>query len=207
MEKVFNSIKKTLKGILIFLTALVVIGVSLYLYYYSVNFIFKNILPFASRAVLANFILFGGIICFVMFKFANAPAQIEKMQDEIAESIENSKNTKAESETKLSAIEESLTHIEEEIDSILKDSEVNAKLVGDKILDEAQKTALIIQENSGKAIENSRRLLKNELIKRASLASVEVAKARIMEELNKNSELHDRLIDESINLIEGISIE
>ena len=49
------------------------------------------------------------------------------------------------------------------------------------------------------------RIFKNELIKKASLASVEVAKAHIIGELSRNAELHDKLIDESIEALEEIN--
>ena len=43
--------------------------------------------------------------------------------------------------------------------------------------------------------------MKNDLIKRATLASVEVAKSHIINELNNNQDLHNKLIDESIEAI------
>ena len=49
-------------------------------------------------------------------------------------------------------------------------------------------------------------IMKNELLKRASLASLEVAKSHIIHELNNNKELHDKLIDESIDAIEGAGL-
>ena len=49
-------------------------------------------------------------------------------------------------------------------------------------------------------------ILKNELLKRASLASVEVAKNHIVNELSWNQGLHDKLIDESIEAIEGAGL-
>lgn len=164
------------------------------------------ILDYIARTNLFNFAIFLAIIIFV-YKKLNVTGQLEQGTEDVKAEIESSVAKKTESEEKLSSIESSLAHIEEEIDSILDESEENAKLVGEKILEDARKTALTIQENSGKAIENSRIILKNELIKRASLASVEIAKSRIIDELNKNSGLHDKLIDESINAIEGIEIE
>ena len=106
----------------------------------------------------------------------------------------------------MSSIEKSLEHIGEEIDAILAQSEDNAKLVGEKLLEDANKTALTIQENSGKTIETNRALLKNELIRRASLASVEVAKSHIIKELDKNPDLHKKLIDESVEAIDGVEV-
>ena len=89
--------------------------------------------------------------------------------------------------------------------SIVQKSEENAKLVGEKILQDGEKTALVIQENTSKALENSRTILKNELLKRASLASIEVAKNHIINELSWNQGLHDKLIDESVDALEEIN--
>ena len=57
-----------------------------------------------------------------------------------------------------------------------------------------------------KALENSKTILKNELLKRASLASVEVAKNHIINELSWNQGLHDKLIDESLDAIGGLEL-
>ena len=54
------------------------------------------------------------------------------------ETIEESETAKEESESRLNGIEESLSHIGDEIDEILKKSEDNAQLVGAKILQDAQ---------------------------------------------------------------------
>ena len=105
----------------------------------------------------------------------------------------------------LNSIEESLAHIESDINLIIEKSVENAKLVGEKIVQDGQKTALVIQDNANKAMENSTTILRNELLKRASLGAVEVAKQHIIDELSWNQGLHDKLIDESIEAIEEIS--
>ena len=85
-------------------------------------------------------------------------------------------------------------------------TENNAQLVGAKILEDAGRVANTVQANTEKAIENSQLILKNDLIRRASLASVEVAKAHIINELNNNQGLHDKLIEESVEAIEGVEL-
>ena len=91
--------------------------------------------------------------------------------------------------------------IKKEINDILKKSEENAQLVGAKIIEDARKTALNVQDNADKTIESNLVLLKNDILKRASLASIEIAKTQIINELNNNTELHNKLIDESIEAI------
>ena len=164
------------------------------------------ILDYIAHTNLFNFIIFAGIITFIVKKL-QVSSKLEDAKTAVADTINESENAKTVSEEHLSSIEESMSHIGEEIDEILKESETNSKLVGDKILEDAQKNALTIKENSEKAIENSKVLLRNDLIRRASLASVEVAKAHIIEELSRNSELHGKLIDESIEALEGVQAE
>lgn len=166
---------------------------------------FGEIINYIAETNLFNFVIFLSIIVFLVRKI-NVTAKLESAQVSVKDTIVESESAKVQSEERLSAIEESMAHIEEEIDSILEKSEETAKLVGEKIIQDAEKTALVIQENTGKTLENKRMLLKNELLKRASLASVEVAKAHIINELNNNQELHDKLIDESIDTIEGVQL-
>lgn len=166
---------------------------------------FEEIISYIARTNLFNFIIFLSIIIYLAVKM-DVRGKLEDSRAGVEAEIEESKTVKKESETRLNSIEESMSHLEEEIDSILTKSEENAKRVGEKILQDAEKNAIVIRDNAGKAIENSRMILKNDLIKRATLASVEVAKSQIINELNANQDLHDKLIEESINAIEGVQL-
>lgn len=166
----------------------------------------SSILDYLARTNLFNFIIFASIIIFLIKKL-RVGAKMEDSIVSVKETIEESETAKTESEVKLSNIEESMAHLSDEIDAILTESDERAKLVGTKILEDAQKAALVVKDNAQKALENSRVLLKNDLIRRASIASIEIAKSHIINELNKNSELHDRLIDESIDKIEGVELQ
>lgn len=198
MRGLLNFIKMILKLTVI----LAVLGLLLYGFYTGMDFIFRGILSKQATSVLSNFVVFSTIIIFVMTRIVNTSSLIETAQKSVVEEIYASENVKVESEAKLSKVEESMAHIEEEIESILSKSEQNAKLVGEKILIDADKSIQILQDNTAKSIENSQVLLKNDLIKRVSLASVEVAKKQILQELNNNQGLHDRLIDESLESID-----
>ena len=165
---------------------------------------FNLFIDYIARTNLFNFVIFLSIIIYLVKKI-DIKSKLEVAQVVVKDTIVASETVKVESEERLSSIEESIAHIEDEIDSILEKSSENANLVGEKIVQEAEKTALVIQENTTKAIENSQVLLKNELLKRASLASIEVAKGHIIKELSANNELHDRLINESIEALEGVN--
>lgn len=166
---------------------------------------FNLFIGYIARTNLFNFIIFLSIIIFLVKK-VNVSAKLTEAQEKVVKTIEDSETVKDDSETRLSSIEKSMANLDSEIELIIAKSEENAKLVGEKVLADAEKTSLVIKDNAQKSIENSRVILKNDLIKRASLASVEVAKNQILGELEKNSELHDKLIEDSINALEGMEI-
>lgn len=203
MEKFIIILKKAGKGLLILLA----IAFLLATIYYGIDFVFKNFISFSARAVLSNFIVFALIIGFVLKQVVHPKAMLEKEQTVIENQIKDSENLKEESEARLSMIENSMANIENEINSILAASEENSVLVGEKIIQDGQKTALVVKENAQKALQNSYTLLKNDLLKKVSLASVEVAKNHIIDELNRNADLHNKLIDESIEVIEVVNPE
>jgi F0F1-type ATP synthase membrane subunit b/b' len=167
--------------------------------------ILHQIIDYIARTNLFNFVIFAGIIAFLVKKL-DVKSKMETAVTEVEETIKESETVKTESEEKLSNIEESMKNISDEVDKILNNSKENAKLVGEKILSDTNYSVTVIQENAVKAIENSRVILKNDIIRRAALASVEVAKSHIEEELKRNPDLHNKLIDESVSEIEGIEI-
>ena len=59
----------------------------------------------------------------------------------------------------------------------------------------------MIKDNSKKLVENKSALLKNDILRRASEASIEVARNHIVNELNNNYDLHQKLIDESLEAL------
>ena len=136
-----------------------------------------------------------------LFKKIDVVGMLENMKNAVIENIEASKTSKSESETHLKEIQEKVSHIEEEIDGIIKKSEQNAKLVGEKIIEDANHTVESIKDNSKKLVENKSALLKNDILRRASEASIEVARNHIVNELNNNYDLHQKLIDESLEAL------
>ena len=159
-----------------------------------------SVLDYISRTNLFNFVIFLSILIF-LFKKIDVVGMLENMKNAVIENIEASKTSKSESETHLKEIEEKVSHIEEEIDGIIKKSEQNAKLVGEKIIEDANHTVESIKDNSKKLVENKSALLKNDILKRASEASIEVARNHIVNELNNNYDLHQRLINESLEAL------
>lgn len=162
----------------------------------------NEIIAYIARTNLFNFIIFAGIIAFIVCKL-NVKSKMEAAVKDVEVSINDSEAAKSASEEKLSDIEKSMERLSEEIDSIMKKSEDNATLIGENIAAETQNTVDTMHENMQKAIENNLVVMKNDILRRAALASVEVARAHITKELEKNPDLHSKLINESIEAIEG----
>ncbi len=197
MNNIFSKIINFFKGLGKFALVIAILAAI----YYGIDFAFQNMLSFNARAVLANFIVFAMIIGFVLRQVVHPKAMLEQAQTIVENEIKDSISAKEESEEKLATTQKEARGVKKEINAILKKSEENAQLVGAKIIEDAKKTALVIQDNTEKSIETNLALLKNDILKRASLASIEIAKNQILNELNNNSELHDKLIDESIEAI------
>lgn len=159
-----------------------------------------SVLDYISRTNLFNFVIFLSILIF-LFKKIDVVGMLDNMKNVVIENIESSKTSKSDSEIHLKEIEEKVSHIEEEIDEIIKKSEQNAKLVGEKIIQDANHTVESIKDNSKKLVENKSALLKNDILRRASEASIEVARNHIVNELNNNYDLHQKLIDESLEAL------
>jgi len=166
---------------------------------------FETVLDYIARTNLFNFIIFAGIIGFLFVKL-DVIGGLDKGSHTVEEKIDNSKTAKEESETKLQTIEDKVANLENEINEIIEQSKNNAEHVGEQIINDAEKSAKNIKTNTLKLIENKTDVLKNDIMKRASLASVEVAREHIINELNNNYDLHNKLIDESIEAINGVEL-
>ena len=166
---------------------------------------FEAFIDYIARTNLFNFVIFAGIIIYLCIKL-DVKSTLDNGAKGVAENINKSEAAKEESEIKLKTIEEKVANLEEEIVGIIKQSETNAALVGGQIISDADKSAENIKTNALKLIENKAGALKNDIMRRASLASVEVAKGQIIKELESNGDLHNKLIDESIEAINGVDL-
>ena len=161
---------------------------------------FETVLDYIARTNLFNFIIFAGVFALIFWK-VDLVGGLEKGRQNIAEKIKASETKKEEAETEYKTLEDKVSNLENEIENIIKKSEDNANLVGQKVISEAEKSAENIKNTTLKLTENKTALLKNDIMRRASLAAIDTAKNHIINELNNNSALHDKLINESIEAI------
>lgn len=167
--------------------------------------ILSSIWEYIGRTNLFNFIIFV-VVFALIFRAAKLGQKLDGAVQGIVDEIKESDDVKSEAVKNLKNIEADIANLESDIDKIMRQAEVNAETVGEKILSDSESQIKSINDNAQKSLENKTILLKNDIIKRASIASIEVAKNHIINELNNNRDLHDKLIDDSIETIEGVEL-
>lgn len=166
---------------------------------------FETALDYIARTNLFNFIIFACIIGFVIVKL-NIKDGLQNGIDAVSKEIEDSKTAKLESEETLQNIQSKIAGIGDEIANIINQSAENANKIGCQILADADKSVENINAGTNKLIENKSDIIKNDIMKRVSIASIEIAREQIKNALNQNYELHNKLIDESVEAVNGVNI-
>lgn len=166
---------------------------------------FATVLDYIAKTNLFNFIIFAAVFALIFWKI-DLIGLLEKGRQSIAEKIEDSETKLNEAEAGLQTIEDKVSNLENTVKELIVKSEENANIVGEKMISDANNTAQNIKSGTIKLTENKAALLKNDIMRRVSLAAVEIAKSHILNELMSNKELHNKLIDESIDAINGGNI-
>lgn len=151
-----------------------------------------------------NFLIFAAIIIWI-FKKINAKAIIDSLHAKVVETIETAKKTKEEAHGHLKEVEKSVENLPEVLNSILQDASKSAEVIEKKLLEDAQKQVEHIRVNAEKVIEAEEKMLTSKLTKKASKASVELAKSHIQTALEKNPQLHEKYINDSIEELDRLS--
>ena len=89
---------------------------------------FNIFVDYIARTNLFNFVIFLSIIIFLVKKI-NISAKLEDAQVVVKDTIVESETAKVQAEQLLNTIEESMAHIEEEIDAILEKSSKNVCII------------------------------------------------------------------------------
>lgn len=147
---------------------------------------------------LFNFTIF--IACFAwIFKKFDFKGMLGAAQHKVAHLIDTAKKEKEMATLELQRAENAVANIDSELETILVEAEKSAKVIGDKIMDDAKKQLENIETNASKIIEAEEKILASKLTKSTSLASVQIAKSHIENVLEQTPSLHEKYIDENID--------
>lgn len=154
---------------------------------------------------LFNFVVMVLLLSWLVKKF-DIGSKIETGRKRIETTIADSENLKEENLKKLYEAQDSSTKIDEKMLKIFKSAEDKARFVGEKLLDEGKIQTETIKENCKKAIEANVKTVKNEIVKETAEEAMKLAEEHIKSELERDSNLHQKYIYESIDAIDGIGV-
>ena len=152
-----------------------------------------------------NFVVFVLILAYLCKKI-DVNKIIENLQAKIQQMVEASKEAKEVAIKDLAKAEESVKNVATEVETILSDAKVTASKLSEKIAEDAKKQTESIKKNAKKIIEAEEKIIYNSLMKKASKASLEVAKNHIKDTLRNNEALQDKYINESIDKLDGLNL-
>src|SRR5574344_1501890 len=131
-----------------------------------------------------NFVVMALVLVWI-WKKCDLGNGIERGRKKVEDSVVNAEKTKDENLKELYEVQNSVVDVDERMLDILSKAEENAKY-------------------SEKAIESNVESIKNEISKETAQEAVELAENHIKSELQRDSSLHYRYIDESLNALDSI---
>lgn len=158
---------------------------------------------------LLNFTIFLAIIILICKKF-DIPAIIENMRAKIIKRIEESDITLKEAAANKEKAMNEVKNTAAEVENINSAAEVKAKTLEEQVYQDTLVKIENIKNNTQKIIDSEEKSVRAILISNTGTRSVEAAKYNIISELEKNKELHNKFIEDSINeldkaVLDGIS--
>ena len=144
------------------------------------------------------------LIFAILFKKLNVSALVEKIKQDIINTINNAKAERENAKNKLYDAQKSIEHIEEEIKQRLDEASLRGEGIAKQIAANADEQVKLIEKNISRVINAEEKTLSAKITEKTLKASIELAKQRIKNTLVNNPELHNKFIDESIDNIDRV---
>lgn len=144
------------------------------------------------------------LIFAILFKKLNVSALVEKIKQDIINTINNAKAERENAKNKLYDAQKSIEHIEEEIKQRLDEASLRGEGIAKQIAANADEQVQLIEKNISRVINAEEKTLSAKITEKTLKASIELAKQHIKNTLVNNPELHNKFIDESIDNIDRV---
>ena len=144
------------------------------------------------------------LIFAILFKKLNVSALVEKIKQDIINTINNAKAERENAKNKLYDAQKSIEHIEEEIKQRLDEASLRGEGIAKQIAANADEQVKLIEKNIARVINAEEKTLSAKITEKTLKASIELAKQHIKNTLVNNPELHNKFIDESIDNIDRV---
>lgn len=144
------------------------------------------------------------IIFAVLFKKLNVSAGIEKIKQDIINTLNNVKFERENAKNKLFDAQKSIEHINEDIKQRLDEASKRGEGIAKQILSSTDEQVQLIEKNISRVINAEEKTLSAKMTSKTLQASIELAKQHIIKSIANNPELHNKFIDESIENIDKV---
>lgn len=165
------------------------------------DFSWENIL----HSNLINFLILAGIIFYAVIKI-DVSSIIEAKRKKVEECINASESSKNEAVNVLAGAKEKFEHVETEITEITQSAESTLKSLEGKILKDADEQIQKVKNNINKVVDSEKNKVVSELSKNISDISITRSAENLKRKLAEDTELHNRLIEQAIDNLDGVRI-
>ncbi len=168
----------------------------------------ETLLHIWSKILLSNLFNFVVMVCLLgwLIKKFNIAEKLEQGRKNIEDRILVSNIAKENAIQNLFETQAETEKNDEEVFAILDKAEKNAVIVGEKLVEDAEKQASEFDKNTKKAVEANIKSLKINLTSKTADTAIKLAKKHIEAELKDNKDLHIRYINESIDALNGVEL-
>ena len=143
------------------------------------------------------------LIFAILYKKLNISNTVEKIKQDVINTINNAKTEKENAKNKLMEAEKSIEHIDEEIKQKLSEASIKGDDIAKQILANTNEKVDLIEKNISRVI-SAEKTLSAQMTQKTLDASIELAKQHIKSLLKDNMDLHNKFIDESIDSIDRV---
>ena len=154
---------------------------------------------------LFNFVLMLVLLGWIIEK-TNLAQKLEDGRKSIEDKITNAKLNKENASKVLFETQEKGEEIDREIFETIEKAERNAVIVGEKIINDAEKQSAEYGKNIKATIDSNIEKLKLNLTTKTAQQAISMAKKHVEEQLEEKRELHIRYINESIDALKGVDL-
>lgn len=144
------------------------------------------------------------LIFAILYKKLNISNTVEKIKQDVINTINNAKTEKENAKNKLMEAEKSIEHIDEEIKQKLSEASIKGDDIAKQILANTNEKVDLIEKNISRVISAEEKTLSAQMTQKTLDASIELAKQYIKSLLKDNMDLHNKFIDESIDSIDRV---
>lgn len=156
----------------------------------------SNLFNFVLMLLLLNW-------CFKKFNIAEL---LESGRKNIENRINDAKISKETAIKNLSEIQKRTAIIEKESIEMIEQAGSNARVVGEKLVEDAKVQSKSFSDNTKKAIDTNIQKLRMSVTEETAQTAINMAKSYIEGELEKDRSLHIKYINESIDALKGVNI-